>query len=61
MGAHVTRSKRGTAATIYVSRPGDKNRPSKSRPGKGGGSDSKGAVKTGGSAGTMGDFGEDVE
>jgi hypothetical protein len=57
MGIHVSRSNRGTAVSRTSAYP-SKNRPQTRRPGKGaGGSGAKGGPKTGGSAGTRGDFG----
>ena len=62
MGIHVTRSSRGAAPTIFTRRPGEKARPQKSRPGKGGAASGGGStVKTGGTGGTRGDFGADFE
>ena len=62
MGIHVTRTNRGTTTIRSVSRPGASVRPSRVHPGvsTGAGSASKGP-RTGGSAGTRGDFGADVE
>ena len=63
MGIHVTRSSRGTAAALFVRRPGEKVRPQTRRPGKttaaAGGA--RTSVKSGGGSGTTGNFGADFE
>ena len=63
MGIHVARTSRGTATVRFNTRPGADVRPAPNRPkaGSGASAGGRGPIKTGGSAGTRGDFGADVE